>query len=144
MKRSTPVRGLNTELPSDIPERTFSQDLRADVPRFLVFQVAQKKGLEVRFDKLDFESSFIDLYTISRADIPDAPIGYCIDVKRGKVQNLGVALLMRTSKLETQSKGRVNIGITQSLKFGEVLRIFKLGDSALFVGSPNEYPPFFY
>lgn len=144
MKRSTPVRGINTELPSDLPERTFTQDIRADVPRFLVFQVRQPKGLEVRYDKLDFESSFIDLYTISRAEIPDAPIGYCIDVKRGMVQNLGVSLIIRTSKLEKKSKGRVNIDITQTLKFGDVLRIFKLGDSALFVGVPNDYPPFFY
>ena len=144
MKRSTPVRGINTQLPSDLPERTFTQDMRADNPRFLILQVRQPKGLDIRLDKLDFESSFIDLYTVSRAELPDAPIGYCIDVKRGMVQNLGVALLIRTAKLEKTSKGCVNIGITQTMKLGDILRIFKLGDSAIFVGAPNEYPPFFY
>lgn len=143
-KHSMFVRATDIVVPSDLPDSTFIHDLRADFQRFLVFQTPQREGTVLVAEQLKFDSSFIDLYSLSRQDTLGSTLGYCIDIKRGSVMNLGVSILVRKTRLETDSKGVVNIEVTQSLKLGELLRIFKLGDSALFIGASNDHPPLFY
>lgn len=143
-KHSIFVRETDLVVPTDLPDRTFVHDLRADLQRYLIFQTPQRAGAVLVAEQLRFESSFIDLYSLSRQDTPGSTLGYCIDIKRGNVMNLGVSIIVRKTRLETESKGVVNISTTQSLKLGELLRIFKLGDSALFIGAANDHPPLFY
>lgn len=145
MKHSTYVRAGSILLPTSIPERTFAQDLRADTKRYMVFGTPQMANSDFIMEKIKFESSFIDLYSLSRPDMStNSVVGYCIDVKRGNVSNFGLALLIYKTRIPEVSKGCVDIDITQQLKLVDLLRLFKLGDSALFIGAVNDLPPFFY
>lgn len=145
MKHSMYVRAGNIVIPTSIPERTFAQDLRADTPRYLVFQTPQLAESEFVMENIRFDSSFIDLYSLSRPDMStNSIVGYCIDIKRGNVRNLGLALLIHKTRIPEIADGCVDIDVTQQLKLVDLLRVFKLGDSALFIGAVNEFPPFFY
>lgn len=132
-------------IPCDLPERTFTQDTRSDSPTYLIFQTPQTKNTEVELERMEeFESSFVHLYSITRKKTKSI-IGYAVVVRRGVAQNLGVSLVVRKTRLDKESRGKVDLKLSQDmLKLGDLLRIFKLGDSALYIGAPNDYPPFFY
>lgn len=142
MKKSSITQGT---IPTDIPERTFVQDMRSDQPTFWIFQTNQFRNTSIEIEEVEgFESSFISLHHIYRVS-PKAVIGYAITVKRGAVTNLGVSLVVQKSRLGKDTNGVVNLSLSQEMiKLGDLLRVFKLGDAAIFIGAPNDYPPFFY
>lgn len=145
MKHSTYVRAGSITLPTSVPERTFAQDLRADRQRYMIFQTAQLADSTFNMERIKFESSFVDIYSLSRPDMsPTSIVGYCIDVKRGRVGNFGISLLINKTRIPEVNEGCVDISITQQLKLMDLLRIFKLGDNALFIGVVTEHSPFFY
>lgn len=145
MSRSTFVQVTNFKLPlTAIPLRSFIHDLRADLPRYFLLQsLPPKSDMALILQRLELDSSFISLYSIALESKPEVTIGYCFDILRGNVRNLGMALLIASAR--TLSASTVDLSVTQTLNLGEFLKIFKLGNSAIYIGASNpDAISFFY
>lgn len=138
MNRSTFVQVTEFELPrARLPIKSFIHDLRADNPRYFILQTLPPVDTRsLLLKKLDLDSSFITLYSIVLGDSPEVSIGYCMDVKRGTVNNLGLALIIAKSSVIKEP--RVNLSLTQTINLGDFLKIFRLGDSAIYIGASNK------
>lgn len=145
MSRSTFVQVTKFELPNvRLPIKSFIQDLRADNPRYFILQsLPPTDNQAIQLQKLELDSSFIVLHSIVLENSPEVSIGYCIDVKRGTVSNMGLAIVI--AKAQVLKSPQVDLNISQTLNLGDFLKIFKLGDSAIYIGASNKDAiPFFY
>ena len=138
MNRSTFVQVTKFDLPcARLPIKSFIQDLRADNPRYFILQsLPPTDNQALQLQKLELDSSFISLYSIVLENSPEVSIGYCLDIKRGTVNNLGLAIVI--AKAQVLKSAQVDLPISQVISLGDFLKIFKLGDSAIYIGASNK------